>query len=487
MAQNTTLFEKLFAPLFHKDITYNNQFPSFLDTLEPNIRLEYSNYLDFMRVNQERKQSYKEYDEMDMDIIAAALDLWADDATQMSLEDSESFYIDCENREVRETLEDMFFHQLHIDDKLWEIVRTFAKYGDYFIRVVGDNDGVKYCDYSLSPDRVVRIDFKGAIAKFIVDEQLQLNPWDIVHFKMPGGVLFPKVGDYQEARSLDDLNNYENAYTYGRSPLYNARRTWKQLNLIEDSLVLLRLSRSLKRNIFMVNTTGLAEPKVREMVDTIANLLKRNKATWVANGTMESYNQLMNPAEDIILPVTGEKGSLTIQELGGDADVQHVADLDYVKNKLYGDLTTPKSYLGIEEGLNGRNTLRMLDVRYARTIKNLQHVLIIGLERIGRIHLSLKGLDPFASENDFNIRLPYISTVEEAEKVDALSIKLDAVQKEVQLLDQLDPDKKLLDRYELIVEILQDLGFEEEDISRIVQPKDVMDGEAAASAIGSEG
>ena len=485
MAKNQTLLEKLFAPLFHNDITYNNQFPTFLDKMEPNVRLEYSNYLSFMQVNNERKSLYKEYDNMDQDIIAAALDLWSDDATQMSLEDAASFYVDCENREVRETLEEMYFHQLNIDEKLWEIVRTFAKYGDYFIRVVGNNDGVQYCDYSLSPDRVTRIDYKGAIAKFIIDEQLQLNPWDIVHFKMPGGNMFPKVGEFQEVATLDDLNNYENAYTYGRSPLNNAIRTWKQLNLIEDSLVLLRLSRALKRNIFMVNTTGLSEPKAWEMIDRIASLLKRNKATWSSNGSMESYNQLMNPSEDIILPVTGEKGSITVQELGGDAEIQHVADLDYVKNKLYGDLKTPKSYLGFEEGLNGRNTLRMLDVRYARTVKNLQHVLIIGLERIGQIHLSLKGLDPFATNNKFRITLPYISTVEESEKVDALSVKLDAVQKEVQLLDQLDPDKKLLDRYELIHAVLEDLGYSEEQISRVLQSKEVLS--AMSDAIGTEG
>jgi len=479
--RNKTLLEKLFAPLFHTDITYNNQFPSFLDKLEPNVRTEYSNYLDYMKVNQERKQSYKEYDDMDIDIIAAALDLWADDATQMSLEDSASFYVDCDNTEIRETLEDMYFHQLKIDEKLWEIVRTFAKYGDYFIRVVGDNDGVKYCDYSLSPDRVTRIDYKGAIARFIIDEQLVLNPWDLVHFKMPGGVLFPNVGEFQAATTLDALNNAENAYTYGRSPLYNARRTWKQLNLIEDSIVLLRLSRALKRYIFMVNTTGLSEPKAWELIDRISSLLKRNKATWSNNGSMESYNHLMNPSEDIILPVTNEKGSIQVQEIGGDADIQHVADLDYTKNKLYGDLKTPKSYLGFEEGLNGRNTLRMLDVRYARTIKNLQHVLIVGLERIGRIHLSLKGFDPF--QYDFSIRLPYISTVEESEKVEALSTKLDAIQKEIQLLDQIDPDKKLIDRYELLNEVMEDLGFTEEEISRIVQPKNSGD---QAEQIGSE-
>ena len=96
MAKNQTLFEKLFAPLFHTDITYNNQFLSFIGQQEPAVRLEYSNYLDFIRVNSERKLSYKEYDDMDMDIIAAALDLWADDATQMSLEDAASFYVDCE-------------------------------------------------------------------------------------------------------------------------------------------------------------------------------------------------------------------------------------------------------------------------------------------------------------------------------------------------------------------------------------------------------
>lgn len=464
-----SLLERLFEPLFHRDITYNNQYPSFLDKLSPNHRLDFNSYLQYIKVNQDRKMAYKEYEQMDTDLISSALDLWADDATQMNLEDGESFYVVSDDAEIKSILEELFFQTLHIEDQLWNIVRTTAKYGDYFIRVAGeDSKGIKYCDFSYHPSRITRIDYHGEIKQFIVDEAVACNAWDFVHFKFPGSVQFPDEGTYEYATSKDSLNRFENQYTYGQSAIAKARKVWKQLNLLENSLVLSRLSRSFKRNVFSVNTTGLGETAAWDLVDKVSSLLKRNKAINEGQG-MESISGLMNPEEDIVLPVSGEKGTLNVQELGGDVDIQHIADVDYLNNKLFAALKTPKAYLGFEESLNGRNTLRMLDVRYARTIKNLQRVLVLGLERIARIHLSLLKRDPFGT--DFRIILPYISTIEESEKTEAMSNKLDSLTKVISLLDQIDAEKEFINKPEMIHYMMIQLGIDEEKINKIIDKK----------------
>ena len=49
----------------------------------------------------------------------------------------------------------------------------------------------------------------------------------------------------------------------------------------------------------------------------------------------------MNPEEDIVIPVNNEKGNVQVQEIGGDVDIQHIADVDYTNNKLFAALKIP--------------------------------------------------------------------------------------------------------------------------------------------------
>ena len=468
MPGSNTLLEKISRNLFHRNINYNGEFPSFINKVEPVTRLKYEEYLEFTKTNQERLQAYKEYDEMDTDIVASALDLWADDATQLNLQDGESLYIECEDSTVKSILENLFFQTLHIEEQLWNIARTTAKYGDYFVQVVGEDKlGVKFVNFDIAPSRVVRLDAQGSIAKFVVDKTIECSPWDFVHFKLPGAKRFDLNRSPGEgATSKEALISEVSAETYGQSAIDKARKTWKQLKLLEDSLVLSRLSRAFKRNVFMVNTAGLTEKAGWELIQKISDLLKKNRAINTSSGKMTSGSALMNPEEDIIIPVAAEKGQVTVQELGGEVDIKSIADIDYLNNKLFADLKTPKAYLGFEDALNGRNTLRMLDVRYARTVKNLQRVIILGLERIGRIHLSLLGRDPFAV--DFRITLPYISTIEEVEKTEALSNKVDAVTRVLALIDQLDPNSDIVNRKALLQQVLGELGYTEDNIKELL-------------------
>lgn len=469
MAQNLwqKLTESMFKRLYRPDPSHRGQFPSHLsdDTVQGGLR--YKEYFDYLRINSERKAAYREYENMDSDVIASCLDLYADDSTQLNLKDGQSLYVNCENQEVKQILEDLYFNILDVESHIWSIVRTFAKYGDYFVRPIGeDGKGIKYCDYSIHPERVTRLDHNGVIARFILDEQEILNPWDLVHFKLPGKSPFGPSGDYANFLSSEGTeHSYANVNTYGMSVLDKARKPWKQLQLLENSLVLSRLSRSFKRNVFSVNTNGLGETAAWDLVDRIADLLKKNKMINPGVG-MESYSTLLNTEEDIVLPVNGDKGQINVTELGGDVDIQHIADIDYTNNKLFASLKTPKAYVGFEEGLNGRNTLRTLDVRYARTIKNLQRVAILGLERIGRIHLSLLGRDPFAE--DFTLTLPYISTIEEIERSEVISANVDSLTKILSVIDQIDDEKKIVDREALAEYAMKEMSIPEETIRKIL-------------------
>ena len=260
---------------------------------------------------------------------------------------------------------------------------------------------------------------------------------------------------------MEEIDN-EYDYPYGTSVLLRARKVWKQISLLEDSLVMLRLNRSVKRNIFMVNSGGLKLPAAWDLVDKITELLKKKRAVNPTTGGLSSTSSLLNPEEDIVIPTNFDKGNVTVQEIGGDGDIQHIADLDYMNNKLLAALKVPKAFLGFEEGLNGRNTLRMQDVRYARTIKNVQRMLKVGLIRAGRIHLSHKKIDPFAV--NFDINFPYISTIEEEEKAEFLSTRANAMQAFSNTITAVDQDFTVVDKPKLLRYILKQLGVKDADI-----------------------
>ena len=450
--------EKIYKRFYKQDLTYGNQYPSHVPVQRvskiPNSSFDTSQYYSYMRIDTERKASYKEYDTMDFDVIASALDLWADDSTQYDLESGRSIYVTSKDKEVEKILQDLFYKTLNIEEYLWDIARLTAKYGDFFLRVYGNKEeGVTYCNYKLHPSRFSRLDLKGKISRFIFDGKKELEPWEVVHFRMPGSVDLKSLEELDIGTEDSDDNEAE-TYNYGTSTLYRTRGVWRQLRLLEDSLVLSRLARAPKRNLFFVNTGELKEPEAWNLVDKIMQLLKKTRTQNMTQPSLTTQSAVLNPDEDIVIPVSDQVGDIQMHQVGGDADVNGIADVNYYNNKFFASLKIPKAFLGFEDALNGRNTLRMLDVRYARTIKNIQRVLKIGLERVARIHIAFLGKDPI--ETDIQITFPYISTIEEIEKMESLSYKMDALQKLAELVSSVQGEEEIIKKKDLLKLLLRD-------------------------------
>lgn len=465
-----SIYERI-SSLFYKsdkDKRALTQYPHGTKDQEPEISAINELYRN-LQISNERLAAYKDYDAMDTDIVASALDLFADDATQMNLLDGYSFYIESPDKEIKRELEHLFYEVLDIQEYLWDITRMFAKYGDFFLRVHGEQKiGVQYLDYNIHPSQVTRYDERGLIKGFEYHGK-QYHPWDFVHFRLPGTHYDTVKAEADAASCIDDSESI----VYGVSCIDRARKVWKQLNAIENSMVLSRIARSQKRNIFTVDVGHLTEPKAWELVRKYRDVLKKHKSYNVSTGSMNT-SMALNPDEDIIFPVSEEKGSLNVQEIGGNAEVSGIADVDYLNNKLFAALRTPKAFLGFEESLNGRNTLRMLDVRYARTVKNLQRVLILGLDKLARIHLSFLDKDPVTA--DFTIRLPYISTIEETEKAEILQLKAQSVESVISVINTLDSDFASVNKTALLSKVLKRLEFSEEEIADLIIPEEVEDG-----------
>lgn len=400
-----------------------------------------------------RRQLYEIYDEMDesTSYISAALDILSDDAVQPD-ESGDIIHIDCENDKVVTLIEDVIREQ-EIIPKLAKWSRAIAKYGDLFVKVDGELEkGVTYINDTIYPSIIDRKDINGKLVAFANNQQTVYSnddlypPWEFVHFRHKGDIYKEESLAYQNG--LNNINQFSNSTlsAYGQSVLKPAVKVYAQLRFVENLLLLSRLTNSIRRNIFLINTEETDPKKAFERVRNYADLLKKNIKLDLESQIYDSSKHTVSYDEDIFLPVNDTSNDIKIEHVGGDLDLKEAYDLDYLQNKLFSALKVPKAYLNYEQDLNARSTLIQLDIRYARSVSQLQQTIIAGLTRLFNIHLAYKGLNP--DELEYTITLTSVSAIDDEARTEQLQNQINAARDSWDLItsmsDTLSAQEKIL-------------------------------------------
>lgn len=368
-----------------------------------------------------RERLYQIYDEMDESTayVTSALDIISDDATQPD-DDGRLVYIESENEKVRSVIEDLF-EELEIESKLSKWARAIAKYGDLFVKVYGSSDkdepGVSSLDDTLYPSRISRRDFRGKLVAFVDEDNAGVTkdsyrpPWTYIHFRHKG-----ELSPERTQTTALDRDQVSLSSSYGQSILKAAVKVYTQLRFVENMILLSRLTNSVRRNIFAINV-GEVDPKSAfETIKEYADLLKKDINLDLDESIYKSSRHTASYDEDIFIPVSDPKNDFNVTSVGGDANIAEQYDLEYLLNKLFAALKIPKAYLNYEQDLNARSTLIQLDIRYARSVSQLQNTLVAGLTRLVKIHLAYIGMDP--EMIDFKIYLTSVSSIDQESRLE---------------------------------------------------------------------
>lgn len=108
-------------------------------------------YRDQMKLQADRFQLYKEFEDLDSsDVICCALDLYAEDATQVDITTGRTIWVEAENENVETILNNMF-DRIGANGLAFPIAREIAKFGDSFSGIINEakTDG--------TPGRIVQI------------------------------------------------------------------------------------------------------------------------------------------------------------------------------------------------------------------------------------------------------------------------------------------------------------------------------------------
>ena len=158
------------------------------------------------------------------------------------------------------------------------------------------------------------------------------------------------------------------------SYLHKAIKALNQLRMIEDSLVIYRLSRAPERRIFYIDVGNLPKIKAEQYLKEVMSRY-RNKLVYDANtGEVRDDRKFMSMMEDFWLPRREGGRGTEITTLPGGQNLGEITDINYFQKKLYKALGVPETRLGGEGGFNlGRSSEILRDeLRFNKFVGRLR-------------------------------------------------------------------------------------------------------------------
>ena len=380
---------------------------------------------DLLNIEQDLMARYVDYEEMDdYPEISAALDVYADDATVPDMYKDKAIWVTSKDKVIEGMLnEELLDGRLQIEEDIYAIVRTLAKYGSVYAELLVEKSGVVGVTFLPTPTvrRVERPD--GTLVGYVQDmrgrfgyswkeiesiiagegksnEQLTVfEPWEVVHFRLRG-------------KSLTS--------PYGHSILDAARWPFRRLVMAEDAALVHKLTKAPGRLAFYVDVGDLPPAQAMAYLNEVKKGYKKKKF-MNASGKMDFRRNPIAPDEDIFIPMRGGQESTRIETMS-TADWQSTELLDYLRGKLFSAIKVPRAHIGLS-GESSRASLAQEDVRFARTLLRLQREIKNGVKRICRVHLAAKGIDP--DSVGFDVRMTIPSTLFELAQIELRNAQAD--------------------------------------------------------------
>ena len=301
-----------------------------------------------------------------------------------------------------------------VEDHIHGIARYLSMMGDNFIHpLFSPQAGIVASEFVDAEDVDRVVDKYNRLVGFRYGGQRKLlDPYTFVHFRIMSRTQSVKLG----------------GGIYGNSMLENARKTWRQLTLLEDALIIYRLELGGRHRVFYIDVGSAPYERALRIVRQYKREFGKRQYYNPTTGEWTSRFNPLHLTSDIFWPVRKNSES-RIDYMGTDPNVSSIVDIEYFRNKLQAALKIPKAYLGMDEYSSVRYGLSQIDIQFARMIKRLQRALVRGFYHMGQMHLALNGINPLDPTNDFEVGMSIISTLDQEQRLQAMDMSLDLAAK----------------------------------------------------------
>ena len=178
------------------------------------------------------------------------------------------------------------------------------------------------------------------------------------------------------------------------SYLHKAIKPVNQLRMIEDALVIYRISRAPERRIFYIDVGNLPKIKAEQYLKDVMNRYRNNLVYDASTGEIRDDRNHMSMLEDFWLPRREGGRGTEITTLPGGSNLGEIDDIQYFQKKLYRSLNVPISRLESESSFSlGRSTdITRDELKFTKFIQKLRKKFVHLFTDILKTQLLLKGV-----------------------------------------------------------------------------------------------
>lgn len=447
-------------------------------------QIDMSQIESFTKISSSRDQVYSMLDTMCMDtMISAVLETYAEDATE-SNDQGQIVWCEASDADVQKYVS-FLLNTMNVDKHIYKWTHALCKYGDIYLRLYRQSDlgedilfddsnakkrgrkklqedvkikvyskndhYVNYMEMEPDPSCVFELTRLGKTYAYIkapvaASRKQTANsvyatfptysfkkndidihgPTDFVHASLEDNS--SRTPENIKIFVGEDEANPIQANTYtvkrGQSLLYNTFASWRELQLLENSVLLNRLTKSSIVRIIGVEVGDMPKENIAQHLLGIKAMIEQ-KTALNASKSMSEYTNPGPIENNIYVPTHNNVGNLTTQTIGGDVDVKSLADLSYYQDKLYGGLRVPKQFFGVTDdsaGFSGGQSLAIISSRYGKMVKRIQNTMIQAITDAVNLLLIDKGLENYVDK--FVIKMQTPTTQEEVDRRDNMSSKV---------------------------------------------------------------
>ena len=294
---------------------------------------------------------------------------------------------------------DTVLQLLDFDTKGHDIFRRWYVDGRIFYHKVIDKNnpkkGIQELRY-IDPKKIKKVKQvkkdlkKGSQIELIknVQEYYMYNDKGLASGTSQGIKIAPDSITYVPSGLIDQNKGHVLSY------LHKAIKPVNQLRMIEDSLVIYRVSRAPERRIFYIDVGNLPKIKAEQYLKDVMSRY-RNKLTYDAStGEIRDDRNHMSMLEDFWLPRREGGRGTEITTLAGGSNLGEIDDITYFKQKLFRSLNVPISRLEAESGFSlGRSTeITRDELKFTKFVQRLRKKFTPVFTDVLKTQLILKGV-----------------------------------------------------------------------------------------------
>jgi len=394
-----------------------------------------------------RVERYNQYENMDCDSeVNACLDIIAEFSTQINQDNKTPFDITFTDKPTDHEVE-IIKKQLQqwtklnkFDQRMFKLFRNVIKYGDQvFVRdpetfelywvdmvkvsrvIVNESEGKRPEQYII---RDINPNFQNmSIAQKTTSDYYVSRATGSAgqnNYTAPNGGGYGGAGGgsgnsrFQQAMNETCLDSrhvvhmslnegLDFFWPFGQSILENIFKVYKQKELLEDAVLIYRVSRAPERRVFKIDVGGMPSHLAMQFVERVKNEMHQRRIPTNTGGGSNMMDASYNPLstnEDYFFPLNSEGKGSSVDTLPGGTNLGEIDDLKYFNNKMARGLRVPSSYLPTGPDDSDRaftdgkvGTALIQEYRFNQYCKRLQNLIMQKLDDEFKMFLHWRGFN----------------------------------------------------------------------------------------------